>query len=134
MAVWPCASDRRCSVEQCCSWRASKSRTECFELGFPALSSNDHLSNSFVLHLASQSVATAALSSPPAIGACTVYISVYQVVAALCYTEKSQTPGNAEEHKRQETPTINPIGPTDNLTDQAPSTTERTARETHNTN
>ena len=26
---------------------------------------------------------------------------------------KLQTPGNAEEHKRQETPTINPIGPTD---------------------
>ena len=25
---------------------------------------------------------------------------------------KLQTPGNAEEHKRQETPTINPIGPT----------------------
>ena len=26
---------------------------------------------------------------------------------------KLQTPGNAEEHKRQETPTINPMGPTD---------------------
>ena len=26
---------------------------------------------------------------------------------------KLQTPGNAEEHKRQETPTINPIGPAD---------------------
>ena len=26
---------------------------------------------------------------------------------------KLQTPGIAEEHKRQETPTINPIGPTD---------------------
>ena len=26
---------------------------------------------------------------------------------------KLQAPGNAEEHKRQETPTINPIGPTD---------------------
>ena len=48
-----------------------------------------------------------------------------------------QTPGNAEEHKRQETPTINPIGPTDKP--HRPSTkhyrtTERTARETHNTN
>ena len=32
----------------------------------------------------------------------------------LCVTRrKLQTPGNAEEHKRQETPTINPIGPTD---------------------
>ena len=31
-----------------------------------------------------------------------------------CVTRrKLQTPGNAEEHKRQETPTINPIGPTD---------------------
>ena len=30
-----------------------------------------------------------------------------------CYTRrKLQTPGNAEGHKRQETPTINPIGPT----------------------
>ena len=45
---------------------------------------------------------------------------------------KLQTPGIAEEHKRQETPTINPIGPTD--TPHRPSTTERTARETHNTN
>ena len=26
---------------------------------------------------------------------------------------KLQTPGNAEEHKKQETPTVNPIGPTD---------------------
>ena len=26
---------------------------------------------------------------------------------------KLQTPGNAEEHKKQEIPTINPIGPTD---------------------
>ena len=33
---------------------------------------------------------------------------------ANCVTRrKLQTPGNAEEHKRQETPTINPIGPTD---------------------
>ena len=31
-----------------------------------------------------------------------------------CVTRrKLQTPGNAEEHKRQETPTINTIGPTD---------------------
>ena len=31
-----------------------------------------------------------------------------------CVTRRNlQTPGNAEEHKRQETPTINPIGPTD---------------------
>ena len=28
---------------------------------------------------------------------------------------KLETPGNAEEHTRQETPTINPIGPTDKL-------------------
>ena len=37
--------------------------------------------------------------------------------------------------KRQETPTINPTDrePT-HLTDQAPSTIERAARETHNTN
>ena len=33
---------------------------------------------------------------------------------SLCVTRrKLQTPGNAEEHKRQETPTINPVGPTD---------------------
>ena len=49
---------------------------------------------------------------------------------------KLQTPGNAEEHKRQETPTTNPIGPTNKP--HRPSTkhhrpTERTARETHNT-
>ena len=32
----------------------------------------------------------------------------------LCVTRrKLQTPGNAEEHRRHETPTINPIGPTD---------------------
>ena len=32
----------------------------------------------------------------------------------VCVTRrKLQTPGNAEEYKRQETPTINPIGPTD---------------------
>ena len=47
---------------------------------------------------------------------------------------KLQTPGNAEEHKKQETPTINPTGQPTNLTDQAPSTAERTARETHNIN
>ena len=48
---------------------------------------------------------------------------------------KLQTPGTAEEHKRQERPTINPIDrqPT-HLTDQAPCTIERAARETHNTN
>ena len=33
---------------------------------------------------------------------------------------KLQTPGTAEEHKRQETPTINPIDPTD--TPHRPST------------
>ena len=47
---------------------------------------------------------------------------------------KLQTPGTAEEHNRQEAPTINPIDhqPT-HLTDQAPSTIKRAARETHNT-
>ena len=46
-----------------------------------------------------------------------------------CVTRrKFGTPGIAEEHKRQETPTINAIDrqPT-NLTDQAPSTIERAA-------
>ena len=35
--------------------------------------------------------------------------------ATACHVtrRKLRTPGNAEEHKRQETPTINPIGPTD---------------------
>ena len=33
---------------------------------------------------------------------------------------KLQTPGTAEEHKRQETPTVNPIDPTD--TPHRPST------------
>ena len=54
----------------------------------------------------------------------------------LCVTRrKLQTPGTAEEHKRQETPTVNPTDrqPT-RLTDQAPSTIERAAWETHNTN
>ena len=43
---------------------------------------------------------------------------------------KLQTPGTAEEHKTQETPTINPNDrqPTQ-LTDEAPSTIERAARE-----
>ena len=31
----------------------------------------------------------------------------------VCQRRKLQTPGNAVEHKKQETPTINPIGPTD---------------------
>ena len=36
------------------------------------------------------------------------------VIQVLSVTRrKLPTPGNAEEHKRQETPTINPIGPTD---------------------
>ena len=48
---------------------------------------------------------------------------------------KLQTRGTAEEHKRQETPTINPIDrPPTQLTDQAPSTIERAARERRNTN
>ena len=38
-----------------------------------------------------------------------------------CVTRRQlQTPGTAEEHKRQGTPTINPIGPTD--TPHRPST------------
>ena len=56
------------------------------------------------------------------------------MVCSACVTRrKLQTPGNAEEHNRKETPTINPIN-RQNLTDQAPSTTERKAWETHNTN
>ena len=48
---------------------------------------------------------------------------------------KLQTPGTAEEHKRQETPTSNPIDRQPaRLTDQAPRTVERAARETHKTN
>ena len=35
------------------------------------------------------------------------------IIAIGVTRRKLQTPGNAEEHKRQETPTINPIGPTD---------------------
>ena len=44
-----------------------------------------------------------------------VFILVYPKICSegfieqKCYTE----PGNAEEHKKQETPTINPISPTD---------------------
>ena len=47
---------------------------------------------------------------------------------------KLQTPGTVEEHKRQETPTINPNDrqPTQ-LTDQAPGTIERAARESRHT-
>ena len=47
---------------------------------------------------------------------------------------KLQTPGTAEEHKRQGKPTINPNDrqPTQ-LTDQAPGTIERAARESRNT-
>ena len=42
---------------------------------------------------------------------------------------------SAEEHQRQETPTINPIDrQLTRLTDKAPSTVVRAARETHNTN
>ena len=37
---------------------------------------------------------------------------VYKVLCSdMCYTEKAP---NAWQHKRQETPTINPIGPTNN--------------------
>ena len=48
---------------------------------------------------------------------------------------KLTTPGTAEEHTRQETPTTNHIDrqPT-HLTDQARSNIEKAARETHNTN
>ena len=47
---------------------------------------------------------------------------------------KLQTPGTAEEHKRQETPTINPNDhQTIQLTDQAPGTIERAARESRHT-
>ena len=47
---------------------------------------------------------------------------------------KLQTPGTAEEHKRQETPTINPNErqPTQ-FTEQAPGTIERAARESRHT-
>ena len=47
---------------------------------------------------------------------------------------KHQSPGTAEEHRRQETPTINPNDhqPTQ-LTDQAPGTIERAARESRHT-
>ena len=45
---------------------------------------------------------------------CHVGMKSVRMHDALCVTRrKLQTPGNAEEHKRQETPTINPIGPTD---------------------
>ena len=51
-------------------------------------------------------------------------------VADSVMWRKLQTPGTAEEHKRQETPTIIPNDrqPT-HLTDKAPGTTERAARE-----
>ena len=72
------------------------------------------------------------------------------VIIHVCVIRrKLKTPGTAEEHKRQEKPTINPIDrsrqlatyiwsgcprqPTQ-LIDQAPSTIERVARETPNTN
>ena len=51
--------------------------------------------------------------------AATAYDSVPHALLLHCLLQcvvtrrKLQTPGNAEEHKRQETPTINPIGPTD---------------------
>ena len=49
----------------------------------------------------------------PAFEGCVVPHPESGAAAVLCVTRrKLQTPGNAEEHKRQETPTINPIGPT----------------------
>ena len=64
----------------------------------------------------------------------------------MCYTEnpewvkkcvtqrKVQTPGTAEEHKRQETPTINPNDrQPPQLTDQASGTIKRAARESKHT-
>ena len=57
------------------------------------------------------------------------------VPAAVCfcnvwYTEEAQTPGTAKEHKRQETPTINPNHRQPaQLTDQAPGSIERAAQE-----
>ena len=54
-------------------------------------------------------------TSPPAAGACMCPHYTYtSVVTSMSVTRrKLQTPGTAEEHKRQETPTINPIDPTD---------------------
>ena len=55
--------------------------------------------------------------------------------SCTCVTRrKLQTPGTAEEHKGQETPTINPNDrqPTQ-LTDQAPGNIQRAARESRHT-
>ena len=49
-----------------------------------------------------------------------VCMHLLKVRAGGVTRRKLQTPGIAEEHKRQETPTINPIGPTD--TPHRPST------------
>ena len=61
---------------------------------------------------------------------CAVHTHPHQVALGCVKQRKLQMPGTANEHKRQETPTINPIDhqPTQ-LTDQAPSTIERAARE-----
>ena len=66
--------------------------------------------------------------STTATHACCLAVKLCRVTVTR---RKLKTPGTAEEHKRQETPTINPIDrqPT-HLTDQAPSTIERAARET----
>ena len=51
----------------------------------------------------------------------TVHSPAFTAASRMCVTRrKLQTPGIAEEHKIQETPTINPIGPTD--THHRPST------------
>ena len=58
------------------------------------------------------------------VGLCWLLVTLSGHAAASGVTQrKLQTPGTAEEHKRQETPTTNAIDrqPT-NLTDQAPST------------
>ena len=63
-------------------------------------------------------------------------LSVSSPLMSCVTRRKLQTPGNAEEHKKkknkkhlQSTQLAQPT----NLTDQGPSTTERTAWETHNT-
>ena len=55
------------------------------------------------------------------VGLCTGHeFAVESGARSVLTRRKLQTPGTAQEHKRQETPTINPIGPTD--TPRRPST------------
>ena len=91
------------------------------------------------MHVHSQAAHACACDLPFAVVSC---YFVHSLLCCVCYTEKApnawQRRGTQKTRNTYNQPnrpfvTTQSAQPT-NLTDQAPSTTERTARETHNTN